>query len=71
MAYITIEEVQEAVENIRRIGLVENDNELAHIEEDALYNRVLHDIAGGHPDPMSIAAAALHAAELNYGRWYS
>jgi hypothetical protein len=71
MKYITIEDIQKAVEQVRRFGIDEQDQELAHIEEDALYAEVLRNIVGGHPDPAGIAAAALKAKEIDYGRWYA
>lgn len=46
-----------------------SDAEAAHSAEDALYVRVLRDIAAGNPFPRSAAATALQAADLDFPRW--
>lgn len=63
---MTLEEVEAAVEAIRRkVG----DDEVAHIEEDRLHGAVLQAIANGADNPSALAAAALKTSEIQFSRW--
>ena len=54
-------------------GFVElGDNELAHINEDALLDFVLNRVAVHHDrDGASLLKMAQEARRLNYDRWYA
>ena len=65
---MTIKEINERVTKIAEIA---DDPEYAHMEEDKLLDEVLKAIAGGHPRPKSLAAAALKANEIEFSRWYA
>ena len=63
---MTEQDVQERVEEIRRVAL---DYEDAHGKEDDLYRDVLQAIADGSgKDPMSLAQAALKTQGIEFQR---
>lgn len=67
-ARVTVEAVRARVEQIRAVS-EQPDAELAHSEEDALYEEVLRAVAGGHPDAAALARAALETKKLKFDRW--
>lgn len=45
-----------------------NDDELAHMEEDNMYTRVLEAIAEGVPNAKALAAAVLKTKSIRFNR---
>lgn len=65
---LTHEDVKDAVELIRTMGIVLSDNETAHGMEDKLKDAVLSQLA---IDGNALAKLALSSNEINYTRWYA
>jgi len=65
-----IEEVREAVEEIRREA-GRDDDERAHAAEDKLHKDVLKAIAEGARNGRQLAAEALTTDQIKFGRWYA
>jgi hypothetical protein len=65
---VNVEQVQQTVDDIRTLS---RDSEAAHLMEDHLYTEVLASIALGNPNAKEIAAAALHAQDIQFERWYA
>ena len=64
---MTVEEVKKRVAEIEAM---KNDDEGAHIAEDALHQDVLYAIAGGRcDDPRGCANEALRTKEIEFSRW--
>lgn len=63
--------VQECVEDIRTIGVDDDDDERAHIREDLLWRKVLLAIADGSDNARELAIEALKTTEIPFKRWYS
>jgi hypothetical protein len=67
---MNLADVQAAVDKIRAVG--EQDDEIAHAEEDALHQAVLKAIADGTADdPVGMAALALTTIEMDFSRWFA
>lgn len=65
---ITVTEIEEKVAEIAHHRA---DNEVAHQNEDELYRATLRAIAEGAPNAADLAAAALMAHDIPFGRWYA
>jgi hypothetical protein len=66
---MTTADVQAALGRIRSLA---SDDGTAHLEEDNLYQCVLHAIADGTAeDPAGMAALALEASAIEFSRWYA
>lgn len=66
---MTVDDVRKAVEEIRKSI---NDDEKAHILEDALYQDILESIADGTAEnPAEMAKEALKTGTLDFSRWYA
>lgn len=61
--------VEEVEIKVIEIAAKQLDSEAAHSMEDDLWRMVLTQIAVGHPDPSSLAKAALKTTELDFARW--
>jgi hypothetical protein len=67
---VTVDEVRARVEEIRRHGIDENDDERAHGDEDDLRADLLRFIASDAPEPFAeLARVALEADAMKFGRW--
>lgn len=64
---MTAEDVCEEVEAIRRLAV--DDDEAAHIREDALRRDVLSAIADGAPNAAELAREALATSKIKFARW--
>ena len=64
-----VREVEERVAKIAEEAKAEGSC-TPHVLEDALYLDVLKAIAEGAADVRKLAAAAIKASELEFGRWY-
>lgn len=60
--------VADVQRRLRRIQRVKADNEVAHVEQDELYEAVLEALAN---DGSMIALEALKAREIKFKRWYA
>ena len=47
------------------------DPELAHENEDELYQKVLEEVVKGNPQAQKMAELALKTKQLDFPRWYS
>lgn len=66
---MTMQEIQKRLKEIKNI---KDDNELAHVKEDALYIVVLEAIASGTcTNPEGCAELALKAREIKFTRWFA
>lgn len=65
---MNVESVKRVIEAIRTSA---GDPESAHGMEDDLYTEVLASIALGNPNAKELAAAALHAQDVDFPRWYA
>ncbi len=63
---IGVESIRSVVAGIARESA---DDEVAHGDEDALWENVLEAIAGGAPDPAALASEALKTREIKFARW--
>ena len=64
---MTPEDVRKAVDDI---SAMQEDYEIAHEREDALYLRLLEAIAKGEcKDPAACAAIAIETQKIEFGRW--
>lgn len=65
---LTKEEVEAAVEDIRKIA---GDDEAAHGDEDELHCAVMQAIADGtwRDSPAALCRAALKTKEIDFARW--
>lgn len=65
---ITADEVRKRVEAIRDVM---DDDEVAHILEDALYRRILENAVRGEcvPDVAACAVIALEVSDMDFVRW--
>ncbi len=64
--FLTISGVADIVSEIQAMS---DDDEKAHSVQDALIQRVLREIAAGHPYPMSLAATVAQVYDLDFSRW--
>jgi hypothetical protein len=67
---LTVDDVHGRIAEIAKIVDAGN-NEVAHGEEDRLWEDVLEAIADGHEQPRALAIAALSTCELDFARWYA
>ena len=71
---MTIEDVRNSVEEIRDLADVKKDDELAHVQEDILYQDVLKNIASGElslENAILFAQEALKTNKIDFSRWYA
>lgn len=61
-------DVRERVEEIERMA---DDDEIARLREDGLWENVLEAIARGDPQPALLAKEALRTRQINFARWYA
>ena len=54
---------------VKQISDVQSDDEMAHENEDELYEAVLKEIVKGNPEARSMAAGALKTKLIDFARW--
>ena len=65
---LTVEDVEKRVAQIASVAI---DDEVAHINEDHLWEEVLRHIAKGSVFSRELATAALKTKEIYFARWCS
>jgi hypothetical protein len=68
---MTIDQVKAAVEGVRVLAEVEDDDASAHAAEDQLHHQVLAAIAAGSSDASGLATEALRTLQIAFRRWVS
>lgn len=54
---------------VKQISDEQGDFEMAHDDEDKLYEAVLKEVVKGNPEARSMAAEALKTKTIKFGRW--
>ena len=65
---MTIEEIKE---RLKAIETIKDDDEVAHILQDELYEDVLHAIAEGSENAKDLAIEALKVMYIDFARWFA
>ena len=69
---LTAARIRRRVERLRRaVAAEEGDEENWHYEADAIALEALEAIRGGCAEPRRVAAEALKADAIQFGRWYA
>lgn len=65
---MTIEKIKQEVNEISKMA---QNNEIAHVMEDDLWEKCLTEIANGCKDPKKLTQEALKTSCIKFDRWYA
>ena len=66
---MTVNDTKDVQLLVKQISDEQDDFEMAHDDEDDLYEAVLKEVVKGNPEARSMAAETLKTKTIKFGRW--